>query len=123
MIKFIVIDDEPYVGELFPKLINWEEFNFKFAGVFSSAADALSWLESHTCDVIFTDISMPDISGTELAKICSEKYPDISIVFFSAHRDFDYAMEAIKYKVFDYILKPFSYDDLNKTIAALRKHV
>ena len=119
MIKFIVIDDEAYVAQLFPKLLDWQEYGFECVSIFSSAPDALLWLEKNTCDVIFTDISMPDMLGTELAKICSETYPEIFIVLFSAYRDFDYALDAIKYNVFDYIIKPFSRSTLIETITKL----
>ena len=123
MIKFIVIDDEAYVVKLFPRLLNWQEYGFELAGVFTSAKDALVWLETNSCDVIFSDISMPDMLGTQLAKICSEAYPNIFIVLFSAYRDFNYALDAIKYNVFDYIVKPFSRITLTETITNLSKKI
>ena len=62
---------------------------------------------------------MPEMLGTELAKICSESHPEIFIVLFSAYKDFNYALDAIKYNVFDYILKPFSRSTLTETISKL----
>ena len=47
MIKFIVIDDEPYVADLFPKLLDWQERGFELMGSFSSAIDALAWLSEN----------------------------------------------------------------------------
>ncbi len=123
MIKFIIIDDEPYVTALFPKLLNWENFEFEFAGSFTHGTDAMEWLEENDCNVIFTDISMPDISGTEIAKLCYENFPDILIVFFSAHRNFDYALDAIRYNVFDYILKPIAQSNLEQTVLRLKEQI
>ena len=119
MFKFIVIDDEPYVIDLFPKLLNWKERGFELIGSFTSIPDALEYLQTNECDVIFTDIFLQDMLGTELAKICQTDYPDIIIVFFSAHSNFEYAYEAIKYNVFDYILKPISPAELIKTVDKL----
>lgn len=119
MIKFIVIDDEPYVADLFPKLLDWQEQGFELMHTFSSAADALAWLAENECNVVFTDINMPDMSGSELARICRLEYPNVVIVFFSAYSDFKYAYDAIKNNVFDYILKPISSAELKETVGRL----
>ena len=95
MIKFIIIDDEPYVTSLFSTILDWKSFDFELVGTFSSGNEAMIWLEQHECDVIFTDICMPDMTGTEIAMHCYRNSPQILIVFFSAHRNFDYALDAI----------------------------
>ncbi len=123
MIKFIIIDDEPYVTALFPKMLNWQDYGFELAGTFVSGYEAMAWLEKNHCDVIFTDISMPDLSGTEIAKLCYETFPQILIVFFSAHRNFDYALNAIRYNVFEYILKPISQSLLKETVVRLKDQI
>jgi len=123
LIKYIIIDDEPYVISLFPKILDWESLDFELAGTFSRGTEALKWLETNECDVIFTDISMPDISGIDIAKTCSQKFPGIQIVFFSAHRNFDYALDAIKYAVFDYVLKPISKSILQQTVLKLKSKI
>ncbi len=119
MIKFIVIDDEPYVADLFPKLLDWQKQGFELMETFTSATDALAWLAENECNVVFTDINMPDMLGSELAKICRQEYPNVVIVFFSAYSDFKYAYDAIKNNVFDYILKPISSDELQETVRRL----
>ena len=123
MIKTIVIDDEHYVTSLFTEIVDWADLGFEISETFSSAADALDWLKHNECDVIFTDIAMPGISGTELARICYTDFPNILIVFFSAYRNFDYALDAIKYNVFDYIIKPISYKALVETVSRLKNAI
>ena len=123
MIKFIIIDDEPYVASLFPKMLNWQDYGFELAETFTSGLEAMEWLKKNHCDVIFTDISMPDLSGTEIAKLCYETFPQILIVFFSAHRNFDYALNAIRYNVFEYILKPISQAVLKETVIRLKTQI
>lgn len=120
MFKIITIDDEPYVTQLFSALLDWESLGFEVVNTFNSAKDALIWLENNTCDVIFTDIVIPDLTGIEFAEICNNKFPDILIVFFSAHRDFDYALHAIRHNVFDYLIKPLSSSALNTVVARLK---
>ena len=123
MIKFIVIDDEPYVTSMFSKLIDWQSMGFEPANTFNSATKALDWLENNSCDVIFTDIYMPQMSGIELTQICNELYPEILIIFFSAHRNFDYALNAIKYSVFDYIIKPITQQVLLEAAIRIKKRL
>lgn len=123
MIRVIVIDDEAYVTSLFSEILNWEELGFEICKTFSSGNDALAWLEDNMCDVIFTDIAMPDMAGTEIARLCYERFPEILIVFFSAYRNFDYALDAIKYNVFDYILKPISYSSLLEAVNRLKAKI
>lgn len=120
MIKFIVIDDEPYVIDLFSSILDWENYDFEYCGGFLSWGDASEWLSANKCNVIFTDIVMPDISGLEVARECHEKFPHILIIVFSAHRNFDYAVDAIKYNVFDYLIKPLSYNKLIETILRIK---
>ena len=123
MIRFIVVDDEPYVSSLFSKILDWNAMGFELAETFCSGREAMLWLEKNSCDVIFTDIAMPDMSGLDIAKLCYEKFPKILIVFFSAYRNFEYALGAIKYNVFDYVLKPISYQAISETVLRLKENL
>ncbi len=123
MIRFIIIDDEPYVTSMFSKMLDWENLGFELAGTFCSGFEAMEWLAENKCDVIFTDIAMPDMSGTEVARLCYEKFPKILIVFFSAYRNFDYALDAIKYNVADYVIKPISQAALLETVLRLKSKI
>ena len=69
-------------------------------------------------DLLLTDIQMPFITGTELAKSVRELQPLISIAFLSGYDDFEYAQRAIENRVISYLLKPISVAELT---AALRE--
>lgn len=112
MYKLIIIDDELGYLETLASLFDWASMDFELAETFSSSEKAVSYLESNHVDAILTDVKMPIFSGLDIAKICYEKYPHIKIAFLTAYSDFEYAKNAIKYNVIDYILKATSFTEL-----------
>ena len=86
-------------------------------GQFSNAIEALKAIHEQDIDLLFLDIRMPDINGIELAKIV-EQYRikgNLRIIFTTA---FDqYALDGYKVDALDYLLKPFSFVDFNKSVA------
>lgn len=120
MYKLIIADDDIMMLELFKSAFDWESMGMEIAATFSSAAECLEYLKKNQIDAILTDIRMPHLSGLELAKICSELYPNIGIVITSAYTDFEYAHQAIKYNVIDYVLKPIDDDDFAKAMSRLK---
>ena len=119
MYKVILIDDEVGVLQYLPEAFDWESFELEIAGKFADANDALRFMENNPVDAVIVDISMPNMSGIEFAKICYEKHPDVLIVFFSAYKEFEYAKKAIDYRVFAYVTKPISYDEFSEMLGNL----
>ena len=114
----VVADDEPGLREAVCSLIRWEEIGFRLVGSAGNGLDALQMVEQLQPDLLLTDIQMPFISGTELAKSVREIQPLISIAFLSGYDDFEYAQRAIENRVISYLLKPISMAELT---AALRE--
>ena len=67
-------------------------------------------------DIALLDIEMPGMNGIELAKYIKEKYADCIIIFITAYDRFEYAIEAIHIKAFDYLLKPWKEERLCELI-------
>ena len=66
-IKSILIDDEPLALEVLKShLVNYPRI--EIVNTFSSAGEAMKWLESNQVDVVFTDIQMPGMTGLDLVK-------------------------------------------------------
>lgn len=63
---------------------------------------------------------MPKVNGIDLAKFCYENYPDIKFVLISAYSDFEYARQALKYNVVEYITKPFTSEELINILTKLK---
>ena len=78
--QVLIIDDEEIVCRGMAQFIKWQEHGFSVAGTVYLAKEGLKFLENHHVDVIFLDIRMPEMTGLEMLKIISAKYPSIKTV-------------------------------------------
>lgn len=96
---------------------------FEVAGCLEDGTEALEWLESHSVDLVVTDIVMCNMSGLELARALWERGYPARVVLLSAYGEFDYARQGIAYGVAAYLLKPVRHEELltvlNETASAL----
>lgn len=125
MYSVFIVDDEHIVLEGIRNTIDWDNSQFTFAGEASDGELALSMIHEMKPDILITDIKMPFMDGLELARILKKIQPWIRIIILSGHDEFEYAKAAISIGVEDYILKPFTHEDilksLNKVAADLDK--
>lgn len=119
MYSIVLIDDEPFTLEFLSVLVPWQEYGFTLSGKFEDAKEALDFIRENPPDLVISDIRMPDISGIEIAKFCYKHLKNTRVVLISAYRDFEYAKQAIKYSVLDYVEKPVKKKDI---IEILKKY-
>lgn len=112
MYKLIIIDDEQKILEGLINLFPWEQIGFKVDKAFSSSAQALDYISANSVDVVMSDIEMPEMNGIELCRRLKDGEIETKVVFFSSYQNYEYFRSAIKYQVFDYLLKPVKYDEL-----------
>jgi DNA-binding LytR/AlgR family response regulator len=112
MIQTIAIDDEPLALQLVTGYIQQTPF-LELTGKFDNPLSAMEFLEIHHVDLIFLDIQMPDLIGTDFARFIQD---GPKIIFATAFEKF--ALEGFKLEAVDYLLKPFSYEDF---LAAAKK--
>lgn len=120
MYKVMLVDDEPWILKDLSSLINWGDFGFSIVCETTRPLEAIRLARKNKPDVIFTDISMPGLSGLDFAEQVVEALPDTQIVFISAYDDFDYTRQALHIRAFDYILKPVSRSALEDLLIKLR---
>ena len=73
-------------------------------------------IQKQVPDIILTDINMPQLNGIQLTSLVRETYPQVHLVFLTGYDDFDYALSAVKLGVDDYLLKPFSRQDIEENV-------
>ena len=117
----VVADDEEELREAVCQLIPWERIGFQLLGSAGNGLDALELVERLQPDLLLTDIHMPFISGTELARQVRELQPFIQIAFLSGYDDFEYAQLGIAYEVISYLLKPISMEDLTAALEEIHR--
>lgn len=119
MYKLLVADDEPIIRRGICKLIDFEGFSIIQAFEASDGLEALEILRREKIDILFADVNMPGMDGLALAKTAKELQPDCKVVIITGYHYFDYAMQAIKAGVDDFVLKPISRSDVNELLAKL----
>lgn len=103
-IKSIIVDDEPMARDVVRRYIQMIP-TLKLTGEFGNAIDAMIFLQEQSVDLIFLDIKMPQLSGTEFVRSL-RNVP--KIIFTTAHKEF--AFEGFELDVVDYLLKPIRFD-------------
>ncbi len=108
--RCIAIDDEPRALEIIDSYINKIDF-LDLVGKFRSPLDAMDFLLQNKIDLIFLDINMPDITGTEFVKVMNQKP---MVIFTTAYSE--YAIESYELDAIDYLLKPFEFVRFLKSV-------
>jgi len=103
-IKCIAVDDEPLALDIIKDYVSQVPF-LKLLKTFKDGISTLEYLSENEVDLIFLDIEMGGISGTQLLKTIQKK-PEV--IMTTAYRN--YAVDAFELSVTDYLLKPFSFD-------------
>ncbi len=117
MIKVIAVDDEPLALQLVEGYITKTPF-LQLEGLFDNPMDAAEFIKANPVDLVFVDIQMPDLTGTEFVRTL-ENAP--MVIFTTAYEK--YAVEGFKLNAVDYLMKPFSYDEFLKSAQkAKRQH-
>lgn len=123
MYRFLIIDDEPVVREGISETIDWNEHGFELVGSCRDGREGLAAIDELRPDVVLTDVCMPFVDGLELAATIGEQYPTIKTILLTGYDEFEYAQEAVKLKVHDFLLKPITADELRVVLNALREEI
>ncbi len=117
--KLLVIDDEPLVRRGIVSLIPFDELGIEKVLEAENGAKGLEIVEAQEPDIILCDINMPKINGLDFSKKVKEGWPWIKIAIITGYDYFDYARQAVKIGVEDYVLKPISKNDVYEIVASL----
>lgn len=109
-IKCIIVDDEPMARDVVRRYIQRVP-TITLEAEFGNAIEATIFLQEHIVDVIFLDIRMPQLSGTDFVRSL-RNVP--KIIFTTAHKE--YAHEGYELDVIDYLLKPIRFDRFLKAV-------
>ncbi len=122
MYSILIVDDDVLALDGLKNGIHFREIGFEKVFFASGMKTACEILEQQAIDVLVADIEMPGGSGIDLQKWVLDKGLSPVTVFLTCHASFDYARNAISLRIFDYILKPVRYAELEgKLSRALRE--
>jgi len=107
--SILVIDDEQIVHESVQRIL--EDEGYEVEGAFR-VDEALQKLRSRSYDLVLTDLMMPDRNGMEAVEAIAKDHPNTGVVMFTGFATVDSAVQSMKLGALDYLLKPFTPDEL-----------
>lgn len=118
MYKLLIVEDVPLERRALRKIIERQYFNINILDDAQNGIEAIEKAKLYRPDIILMDIRIPEISGLEAQKRILKILPNVKTIILTAYGEFDYAQEAIKTGVVDYLLKPVRPEELCKAIDA-----
>jgi two-component system, NtrC family, response regulator PilR len=109
MPQLLIVDDEAGYREVLKKLFEAEGHMVETA---PDGRSALAKIKDKQCDLIVSDVRMPDIDGIQLLSLARETHPDVGVVLMTAFGTIATARQAFTLGADDFIQKPFNNDEL-----------
>lgn len=116
MYQVLLADDESIFLEFMQNIINWAELDCRICSCAANGRMALDCILSQRPDIAFIDISMPLLNGIEVCQAVREKEIPVKLIIMTGHDEFSFAYQAIKLGIDDYLLKPFSKEELSEAL-------
>ncbi len=115
--RILAVDDEEVILDSFRKILVLDGYS---VDTVQTGQEALSLIQKHNYDFVFTDLKMPEMDGVDVCKAVKHLRPDIDVIIITGYASVDTAVETMKYGAMDYIQKPFTEDEL---LAMVKKFV
>ena len=116
--RAIIADDEAHLRDYLQSQLKTAWPDLRIVGQAANGLDALRMIDEEAPDVVFLDISMPGMTGLDVAARLAGGPQPPRIVFITAHDQ--YAVDAFEHSAVDYLLKPATLERLDKTVAKLK---
>ncbi len=122
-LKMLIVDDEPLICQGLSNTIPWEEINIDIVGSANNGKKALEMIEKEPVDIVITDVYMPEMDGINLSKALADCFPNVNIIMISGYEEFEYARQAVRIGVKDYLLKPVDIDELLALVKRVKQQM
>ncbi|KWX80864.1 hypothetical protein AMQ84_02080 [Paenibacillus riograndensis] len=122
-LKMLIVDDEPIICKGLRLTIDWAALGIEVIGEAYDGEEALQVMANTEVDFLLSDIRMEGMDGLQLAEQVGQRYPEVRMVIISGYEDFDYARQAMRLGVNDYLLKPVNVDELTGVVGKLADEI
>lgn len=116
MFRVLIVDDEQLMREALSIMVS-KVAGFEVADSVNSGVKAIEICSKDKIDIVFMDIIMPGMSGIEASKNIYINNPNTTIYIISAYNNFEFAREALKAEVKEYISKPVSCTTIKRLLS------
>ncbi len=116
MYKILIVDDEEMIRNGIKAVIPWNEIEIDNVELASSAKEGLALIRRESPDILLTDISMTKMSGLDMVEEANTLCNNMKVIVLTGYDSFEYAKQALKLRVDDFLLKPIAEDALKECI-------
>jgi two-component system, response regulator YesN len=116
MLKVLLVDDEAPILNNLNRVLPWEDMGMTVSGMARSGMEALRMAEEERPDLVLCDIRMPVMDGLTFIGKLRELGLNSEVLLLTGYQEFDYAKEAIRLGVKEYICKPIHYEELGNKV-------
>lgn len=117
-VRILIVDDHLVFAEGLKALLETQD-NLEVVGLVCQAREVIPMLEQQPVDLLFTDLSMPDINGVELCEMVHKSHPEVRIMALTMHDDSILAKRVIRKGAMGYLLKNSGIKEIKAAIEAL----
>jgi putative nucleotidyltransferase with HDIG domain len=111
--RLLVVEDDATVRDFCMRVLRMNGYSVATA---ENGRAALARLSEERFDLVLTDLQMPELPGIKLLEHMRQHFPDVDSIAFTAYATVDTARQALKLGAFDYLTKPVSVEDLERTV-------
>ncbi len=115
MYRLLIVDDEALFRKNLAQNVDWASYWIEICAQAENGIEALELVQTYAPEIIFCDIKTPMMDGIELLKRLTPKQRSC-FVFISGYNDFAFTKQAVRYGVFDYLLKPLKEEELTGVV-------
>ena len=111
--RILVIDDEENIRSTLEEFLQMQGYRVNTA---SNGGEGLDLLGRYDYDLVLSDLKMPGIDGIAVIEWVRETSPGLPVLVMSGHATVDSTIRALRLGAYDYLLKPFGLDEIERTI-------
>ena len=101
--NLLVVDDENVARQSLTDILKLEGYNVASA---ANGQAAVEYIRTHPIDLMIVDLRMPGMNGLEVVQVVNQMAPDTEIVLLTAFASTDSAVQALRLRIHDYLIKP-----------------
>lgn len=122
MYRVLLVDDERIFLDYLFQAVDWSQYQCEICACLENGREALDYIVQNRPDIAFMDISMPLLDGMQVCEEVARRNIPCEFVITTAYDEFQFAYKAIKLGIADYLLKPFTDEELGAALAkAIRR--
>lgn len=116
MYKLLLVDDEDIIREGIRSMVDWQGLGIVVTGSCPNAFAALDSMTDDMPDILMTDVRMPGMNGLELTARAVKLHPQLQTLILSGYGEFEYARQAMRWGVKEYLLKPCARAEMEQAL-------